>query len=106
MRIPIKNDLYDIADRIRKIDEKYEIIFNTENQKFEVLKNGALAVILPYENLDTRALDYVYYTRWDNAEKVLEDIERSNEELNNIKIKRAMDDLENGVSEAFRRLGI
>lgn len=102
MRIKIFNDLYDIAAGIKDIDPRYDTVFNTENQKFEVEAEGKTVLVLPYENLDQRALERVRYTRIENMERVLEDIEKSNEELERNIEKKRRDDVENELSRIFR----
>jgi hypothetical protein len=36
MRIKIENDLFDICNRIKEIDDGYFIIYDTEKDRFEV----------------------------------------------------------------------
>lgn len=102
MRIKIFDDLYDIAAGIKQIDPRYDTVFNTENQKFEVEIEGKTVLVLPYENLDQRALERVRYTRFDNAEQVMADIEKSNEELERNIAKKRRDDVENELSRILR----
>lgn len=106
MRIEIRNDLFDIETRLREIDPSYGIVFNTESNKFEVTKEGETVLRLPFESLDERTLRHVIYTRWDNIERVTEDLDRSNEELARDRLKRAQDDLEDGFSRALRLAGV
>ena len=40
--IQIKNDVYDISNRIKKIDRNYYIVLNTSNNKFEVINQSTL----------------------------------------------------------------
>ena len=80
MRIKITHDVYDIANRIKDIDRWYYIVFNTSKGDFEVHNSKQVdttyCVTLPYKTLDERALNYVYHTRVDNIENILEDIDR------------------------------
>ena len=102
MRIEIRNDLFDIVNRLKEIDEGYGVVFNTDNQKFEVTKNDVTVLVLPFDELDGRTVRHVIYTRSENAVNVLNDIDRENEKLQKDKIKKSMDELEDGISRAFR----
>lgn len=106
MKIKIKNDLYDIASRLKEIDERYGIVFDTDTQSFEVTADEKNVLKLPFNNLDERTVRHVYYTRFDNAENVLADIERDNENLKKEALKKARDETEDRFSRAARLRGI
>ena len=80
----IKSDLFNISNRIKQIDPKYFVVFNKKRKKFEVhykrLKN-TYELTIPYDNLDSRAIDFVQKTRIENRKKILEEIEKSNKLL-------------------------
>ena len=80
--IPVENDLFYVADRIKSIDDKYKIYYNGESRKFEVhnAEDDSLQVVLPYGQLDSRAVDYVRKTRIERIDALLEEIERVNAE--------------------------
>lgn len=90
MRIEIKNDVHKIAKRLRKTDKNYEIYFNNITKEYELhhkkqredLGNGLL-LILPFETLDKRTIDYVLKTRVQNIdiEHLSERLEKENEKL-------------------------
>ena len=40
----IKSDVFDIADRIREVDDEYRLFYNFDRQLFEVRKRGELCV--------------------------------------------------------------
>lgn len=103
MRIPIQNDLYEISERIKKIDERYRVFFDTDRQKFIVTVENVI-VVIPYEELDQRTIDYLYYTRWENADKVIEDVDRHNERLREESLKRAQNEVEDEFSREMRRV--
>ena len=102
MRIEIKNDLYDIAERIKKIDERYRVFFDTVLQKFVVTAGDYTAAVLPYEELDARAVRYLHYTRFDNAERVLRDVDEHNERLHTQAVKDAQNRFEDEFSHEMR----
>ena len=82
MKIRIKHDVYNIANRIKKIDSGYFIVYNTSKNKFEIhnLKqiNGSYCLTLPYQELDERTLKYVNETKSENIERILNKIESEN----------------------------
>ena len=102
MRIEIKNDLYDIAERVKKIDERYRIFFDTKLQKFVVTVGALTAAVLPYEELDARTLAYLSYTRFENAERVAQDVDESNARLHENAVRSAQDELEDEFSHRLR----
>ena len=78
--IEITNDLYDIATRLRSVNDSYRLFYNTQKCRYEVRNSntGALEFVVPYDELDARTVDYARYTSVANAEMVFEDIEKNN----------------------------
>lgn len=80
----IKNDLFSIARRIKEIDRNYRIAFNTLTDKFEVhnvRQPDTLCLVLPYDRLDARTIQLVRKTRVSRADELIEEMERSNQQL-------------------------
>ena len=42
--IEIKEDVYDVADRIKEVDEEYRLFYAPENHRYEVYRRGELCV--------------------------------------------------------------
>ncbi len=82
MKIKIKNDVYDISNRIKEIERNYYIVFNTSKNNFEIhnsnQKGGTYCLTLPYACLDARALTYVHKTKTKNIDKILNLMETEN----------------------------
>lgn len=78
----VRGDLYDIAARIREIDENYFIYYSYRYRRYEVhnraQRNGTFALALPYRTLDARALTLVRRTRAERADELLKEIEEEN----------------------------
>ena len=102
MKIKIKNDLFDIAARMREIDPAYEIYFDTDLQKYVVWAFGIRQTVLPYDELDIRALEYIIRTRRENAEKVLQEIDEYNRRREREEVKKMQDEVENETSRRLR----
>ena len=81
--IEITNDLYDIASRLRSVNESYKLYYNTQKCRYEVrnLRTQALEFVVPYDELDARTIEYARYTSVANAEQIFSDIEKNNREV-------------------------
>lgn len=97
--IAVEDDLFSVADRIKSIDDKYKIYYNGESRKFEVRSavDDSLQVILPFDRLDCRAVDYVRKTRIERINAILEEIERANAEAERAAVAKATEKALNGI---------
>lgn len=80
--IEIKNDLFDVAWRLKAINGNYAVYYNTVLDRFEVhdlsQRGCTLAFVSPYNELDCRTVDYALKTRVQNADCIFAEIERGN----------------------------
>ena len=106
MKIRINNDLFDIASRVKEIDPRYEIYFETESQKFTLWAEGKRQLTLPFENLDERALVYTRKTRIENMEEVIKEIDSGNEKHEKDRLVRVQDKIEDEYSRRLRLAGV
>jgi len=106
MKIRIENDLFDIASRLKEINQEYVVVFNTDSQKFEIEVDGKTQLILPFEHLDERTLRRAYYTRSENALNLVADLEKENEDMLKDKLGKAKDRVEDEFSRAARKMGL
>ena len=81
--ILITNDLFDIAWRLRAVNDNYRVYYNVEKSRYEVRnsKTNALEFVVPYDELDSRTVEYARYSRVENAERIFAEIERHNARL-------------------------
>lgn len=79
--IKITHDLFDIAWRLKAIDNRYELFYNNKLGRYEVWNQRGLQVVVPYPCLDERTVRHVQKTRIEKAEQLLLQIERDNEAL-------------------------
>ena len=81
--IEITNDLFDIAMRLRSVNEQYRLYYNTQKRRYEVRNSNtfALEFVVPYDELDARTVEYARYTSVSNAEQIFSDIEQNNAKL-------------------------
>lgn len=100
-RYRVVSDLYDIADRLKEIDERYELYFNRAFKRFEVFANGALQIAAPFDRLDGRLLELVRSTRLEYAERLLKDIDESNRRLESEATRRSAERIVSEVEKAL-----
>ena len=84
MKIRIENDLFEIAKRLKTIDSGYIVVFNTKKHRYEVRHSALgdkICFVVPYTILDERTLKYARKTSIQYSQKLLEEIERNNEEI-------------------------
>lgn len=102
MKVKITCDLFDIATRIKELDERYEIYYDAEEGKYQIYALGVRQLTLPYDKLDVRTLDYVYESRVENAEKILREIDEYNKRSERDAVKKAQNEFENECSRRLR----
>ncbi len=102
MKILIKHDVFNIANRIKQINKNYFIVFNKQTNKFEVhnktLKN-TLCLVLPFKQLDVRTLTYVL-----KSEKIDEqflEIEKNNKKIENSNSNKIKDKITYQLKEIY-----
>lgn len=92
---PIKEDLFDVAKRLRQIDVNYRLYFNKLLGRFEVhnhaQRGNSLAVVVPYDKLDARTITLVRKTRVENAKRLLAEMEKANAKAENDAVSRVVD---------------
>lgn len=88
----IEGDLFDIADRLKGIDERYVLYFNKKLCRFEIHANGVLQLAVPFDRLDARTLVFARETRLENMKKLVERMDKENERLDKLKRQKIIDD--------------
>ena len=94
MLVRITNDVFDIARRVKELDEGYYPVYDTEKHRYEIRHSDGdyIAVVVPYDGLDARILRHLYLTRRDNALAALEKMEAENERQTKLSVANAMDE--------------
>lgn len=77
--IKITNDLFDVASRLKSVNENYVAYYNAAKRRYEVYDGDSFAFVVPYPELDCRAVDYARKTARQNADRLFEEIERNNQ---------------------------
>ena len=81
VRVEIREDVFDIATRLKEIDGDYYPVYNLTKKRFEIHHRGrknSLQLVLPYDSLDARAIQRVRETRREWVENMLRDMEKQN----------------------------
>ena len=90
--IKIENDVFFIANRLKEIDDSYEIYYNTHLNCYEVHSNKQIkntyCFKVPFDFLDERTIHYARKTRYENMAQLLAEIERQNEFLYEKNVKQ------------------
>lgn len=96
--IRVHHDVFDISNRIKRIDESYFILLNRISGLFEVHSSlqagGSFCLELPFPSLDARTLTFVRKYRCSRAKEIFAEMEHDNEILRRREEKNAMDILD------------
>lgn len=101
----IENDLFDISNRIKSIDRDYVIYRNMLNKKFELHNtrySPGLQVVLPFDELDMRTIDYTVNTRVENIKKAAEEMEKENQRLEKENYAKMQNEILERVENVYR----
>lgn len=82
MKIKIESDVFDICERIKKIDENYFVLFNLNSNKFEIHNSkskNSYCLTIPYGQLDSRAIELLHSTSIRNYDKIIKNLDAENE---------------------------
>ena len=109
-RVPVLLNVYDIPVRLKQVNRDFFVMFNTRSQKFEIhcasQPYDTLACVLPYDELDARALRYVREFSRERTEHIAEEIDRYNDTLDRREKAALIDKASYKCREAFNYLKI
>ena len=80
--VEIRSDVFDVADRIKEVDERYLLFYNLDQSRFEVrLKGDEGNVAVTWSGpLDARLVTKLRETHVRRRDELIKEIERSEEE--------------------------
>jgi hypothetical protein len=73
----IQRDVLDVVKRIKEIDRGYSVRYNLTRSRYEVChirSAGEPVLVLPYQKLDYRAVEYVRKTRLERLNEIIREI--------------------------------
>lgn len=98
-----RGDVLGIEQRLREIDENYQLFFNTKLKRFEVHngknRGNTLAVVCPFSSLDKRLVDFVRRTRVERGREIFREIEDRNAEIESKNLENAEFERKSRLSE-------
>jgi len=93
----ILSDVYNIAKRLKEIDQNYFVVYNTSKYKYEVHNSRQIGdsycLTVPFDCLDARTIVLVQQSRIKNISEMVEKMDFENAVLQKINNKTALDDL-------------
>ncbi len=105
MLVKIKNDTFNINERIKDIDKAYYIVYDTQKHRYEVhnsKQHMSTFCIVCDSGLNATVIDKLRKTKIENLQKILAEIETSNENYEK-EVKRVeQDKVEYKAREMFR----
>lgn len=99
--VPVTNDLFDIAWRLRAVNDDYRLFYNTLSAKYEVhsAERGTVQFVVPFDALDARTVEYARRTRVQNAREIFDEIERANADADKLLARKKAERVLQAVSE-------
>ena len=99
--IKIENDVYFICQRLKEIDESYEVYYNLLTKSYEVHSNAQIknsyCFKVPFDVLDERTLWHARKTSIENRDKIIAEIEKENYLLEQKNIKKQVEMLKEAL---------
>ncbi len=95
--ITIKNDLYHIAEELRRIDSRYRLKYNPNTGKYQLHnreRGDKLMLVYPFDKLDYRAVEYTLKTRWQRIRALLAELAEHDTKLNKQAKKKAQEQIQ------------
>lgn len=106
MLIEILNDVFFVGKRLKEIDENYCIFFNDKKNKFEIHNigqiGGSYCLTVPFQYLDERTVEFVRKTRVENRKKLIEEMDKENEMLQEKNEKKILNEAKDKLFELIK----
>jgi len=90
----IENDVFDITQRVKEINQGYFLVYNLKAKRYEVYINAGNTPALCLtcgKSLDMRIIQRLYKTRVQNIKKITQEISAANEAAEQRAIDKALD---------------
>ena len=107
-RIPVTSHVTDIPARLKAIHPRWFVMLNARTQRFEIhdaaQPDGTLACALPFDALDSRALEYARRYHVSRLSETAREVDRHNERLEEAARRDFLDAAADRTREALRYL--
>lgn len=92
-RIPVMTNVYFIPERLKQIDESYFVMLHLGRYEIHSSRqtDDTLCCVLPFDELDARALLYVWEHHISRLEALVRETEAYNEKLDGERMKRFLE---------------
>jgi hypothetical protein len=103
--ILVENDCCSVVRDIQNIDKDYFVVFNPNNQKFELhhtkQPDSSYCLTFPFDELDGRAVEHTRRTSATRARTLFEEMKAHNERLEREKNNRLDDEISWKAKEIY-----
>jgi hypothetical protein len=93
-RSPVVRSVHDIPERLKEVADSLFVMYNRDSGRYEVhdrdQDGGTLACVLPFDELDYRALEYVRERHVARFDKLAKEIDQHNDKLEETAYRRYM----------------
>ena len=107
-RLPVLSNVYDIPVRLKEVNRDFFVMFNTRNQRFEIhcasQPFDTYSCTLPFDELDSRAIEYVREFSRERTQNIVREIEEYNAALDAREQAALIDKANYKCREAFNYL--
>lgn len=107
-RIPVISHAMDIPVRLKEVNRDFFCMFNIRTQKYEIhcasQPESTLSCVLPFDELDYRAIQYVREFSRERMQNIAKEIEEYNEHLDRKRESELLDKAGYKTREAFNYL--
>lgn len=104
-RIPVTTNVFNIPERLKEIDPRFFVMFNKVEQQYEVhvegQLGGTLGCVLPFEELDARAIEYVQARTQQHFDEMAKQIDVHNEKMVKAREEASLDKACYKTKQAF-----
>ncbi len=104
MKIKLKDNVFNVTDRLKKLNPNFFVLYNLENKKFELHSRdyGRLSYVLtfPYDVLDGRAINFVQKC-YNSSPVDLNELDKYNKRLTQVQVDKAKDETEYKISKVY-----
>lgn len=107
-KIIVKSDALGVIDRIKNINNKYEVYYNLKTKKYILylfeneFKPSTYCLTFPFSQIDERMIEYTLKSEIQNRKAYLKEIEESNALLLKKEQKNMLNKMENHLSDSKR----
>jgi len=104
MKIKLNDNVFNIINRLKKLNPNFFVLYNLENKKFELHSReyGRLSYVLtfPYDVLDGRAINFVQKC-YSSPRLSVDEIDKYNQKLKQREVEKAKSENEYKTTKVY-----